>query len=104
MAAPAARFAVLFAAALLACHRPSGARWTSCHCAYVTDFDQPGRVDVEICAPAEDAPAVAGGCARDRGVGAVTECACDAARGAPAPCSPNEAVCRDPGAAPPARK
>jgi hypothetical protein len=50
--------------------------WQRCTCQYVTDFDGPGRVDVEICS-AGDAPAgSAESCAQGLGVGAVSACQC----------------------------
>jgi hypothetical protein len=71
---------ILVAAVTFGCKsRPvTERRWVSCTCEYVTDFDQPGHIVVEVCAEgqAED-PATS--CARGSGVGAVTACTCSQA-------------------------
>jgi hypothetical protein len=67
-------------------------RWTPCTCAYVTDYDDPGKITVEVCADAREAPATAQSCAQNAGVGAVTECACRAPVGTR--CGSRD-VCRD---------
>jgi hypothetical protein len=53
-------------------------RWVACTCEYVTDFDQPGHIDVEVCSEASDPREPAASCARNLGVGAVTGCECSA--------------------------
>ena len=47
-----------------------------CSCAYVTDFDAPGHVDIQVCAAKADLEAVAQSCATSSGVGAVSGCQC----------------------------
>jgi hypothetical protein len=68
-------------------------RWATCICDYVTDFDQPGHVTVEVCSDDPDPRATAEGCARGAGVGAITKCNC-ADRGAE-PCVAGS-LCRHP--------
>jgi hypothetical protein len=52
--------------------------WQRCTCQYVTDFDGPGSIDVEVCS-AGNMPAGAGeSCAQGLGVGAVSACRCTA--------------------------
>jgi hypothetical protein len=67
--------------------------WHSCACQYVTDFDGPGRIDVEVCS-AGDAPAgAAESCAQGLGVGAALACRCAASPDS-SPCQPVD-VCRE---------
>ncbi len=62
---------------LLGCRGANApAYWHACQCTYTTDFDQPGRHDVQVCAATEDAPMVAQSCLRNEGVGAVEACRC----------------------------
>jgi hypothetical protein len=77
---------------------PAGERhWTSCSCEYVTDFDQPGHLAVEICIGSPPDDHAAESCARGLGVGAITRCAC--APSGPARCTDRDS-CRQ-GVAPP---
>jgi hypothetical protein len=55
---------------------PAERFWTPCSCEYVTDFDQPGHLAVEICSETRMVEEAALSCARNLGVGAVTSCSC----------------------------
>jgi hypothetical protein len=68
-------------------------RWTSCTCDYMTDRDQPGKVNVEVCGAAGPRLTdVAKSCALNSGVGVVIDCACEErATGA---CSDRD-ICRE---------
>ncbi len=68
-------------------------RWTPCTCAFVTDYDDPGKITVEVCAEPTQAPAAAQSCAQNAGVGAVTDCACRAPTG---PRCGERDTCHDP--------
>jgi|SRR5215471_8190752 len=91
------RLGACLAIASFAVGCPSSAperRWVTCTCEYVTDFDQPGHVDVDVCSEESDPHSAAESCARGTGVGAVTACRCNApAQGA---CGAS-ASCRVPG-------
>jgi len=65
---------------LAACDRkaePAG-RWANCACDYLTDRDEPGRIDVELCAPPRGIDEMARTCAQGLGVGNVSQCRCEA--------------------------
>jgi hypothetical protein len=68
----------------LSCRAEPVALFT-CDCEYLTDRDQPGRVEVDVCAGASAAPQVAEDCARGQGVGKVQGCSCK--KLADSPCS-----------------
>lgn len=84
---------LLAVVAFAGCHRAPGAegRWSRCTCEFVTDYDQPGRAIVEVCA-AGDAARIAGPCAQGLGVGVVTTCACEAPAAA---CGGEVGTCRE---------
>ncbi|HKQ70738.1 MAG TPA: hypothetical protein VJT73_15435 [Polyangiaceae bacterium] len=77
---------------LTACRRAAVERaWSACKCEYVTDFDQPGHVSVEVCSTGAERSPAAKSCAQSLGVGAVVDCACTASRG---PCEERDR-CRE---------
>ncbi|HEX9295430.1 MAG TPA: hypothetical protein VF881_06330 [Polyangiaceae bacterium] len=87
--------ALLLALVVLGCKRGSAEerRWTPCSCAYVTDYDDPGKITVEVCAEPTQALSAAQSCAQGVGVGAVTECTCPLA--VRSRCGERD-TCRDP--------
>jgi hypothetical protein len=73
---------------------PDGTRhWHGCTCQYVTDFDGPGRIDIEVCSAGDSPAGQAESCAQGLGVGAVSACRC-ATSPRNSPCRPEEA-CRE---------
>jgi len=66
-------------------------RWHRCTCQYVTDFDGPGRIDVDVCSAGNVPAGSAESCAQSLGVGAVSACRC--AEG-DSLCQPGD-VCRE---------
>jgi hypothetical protein len=56
--------------------QPSERRWVACRCEYITDFDHPGHVAVEVCTDQRDPSARAVPCAQGQGVGVVSQCSC----------------------------
>ncbi len=60
----------------VSCGADAGGETALCTCAYLTDTDLPGKLDVVVCATPEKADEVAGGCVRDLGVGHVESCVC----------------------------
>lgn len=72
-------------AALPGCRREGTA--FDCRCEWLTDFDDPGKVKVRVCAAdAEEAPIVGRGCAQSGTPAPVQSCACGPAEGAPPVC------------------
>lgn len=64
---------------IAACERkaePAG-RLASCTCDYLTDRDEPGHIEVELCAPPRDIDEMARSCAQGLGVGSVSQCRCE---------------------------
>jgi len=51
-------------------------RLASCTCEYLTDRDEPGRIDIELCAPPRDIDEAARSCAQGLGIGVVNQCRC----------------------------
>ncbi len=76
------------------CRRTEERLWAVCSCDYMTDMDYPGKVRIEVCGEPTRQKDVAKSCALTAGVGAVLECVCQTASGAP--CRDDD-TCRDVG-------
>jgi hypothetical protein len=86
-ASRAGLLALVALGAVAACKSESAGRgtrqWLRCACTYISDFDEPGAVSIDICSDGHGVEDVASACVRNDGVGVPTSCHCDAARRGP---------------------
>ncbi len=66
---------------------PRTGQRVSCHCSYLTDYDDTAKVDVEVCVPTgRDTTKEASVCAMQSAHNHIDRCDCQAASG---PCDPS---------------